>query len=62
MGIQASSTFPINSMPLPIDQVESPTQPKPYSTGLLTDFPQVTLNPEDLTGGGLSTRLKEGLL
>ena len=29
-------------MPLPMNQVESPTQPKPYSTAPLTDFPQVT--------------------
>ena len=29
-------------MPLPMNQVESPTQPKPYSAASLTGFPQVT--------------------
>ena len=45
---QSVLTFPINSMPLPMNQVESPTQPKPYSTASLTDFPQVTAHASGL--------------
>ena len=46
-GNQSVSVLDANSMPLPTNQVESTTQPRPYSVIPLKDFRKVTARTEE---------------